>query len=225
MKKSSFSIYAVILAVCLMSSFATANDFSFTGLFHFDNDVQAFGFTVGATSNVTLKSLGYAGGTNSAGQAISRGGFDTILAVWDSNGNMVGSNDDGFCLSQVKLDPTTGQCYDAALTVALGVGNYTVTVMQYDNFAKGTNLASGFRWDGPANIWFTDNIFPGGCVNHFEDSSDSAGRCRTDQWAFDILNVNQATQVTAAPEPGSLALLGSGIIGLAGTVRRKLIAR
>ena len=37
-----------------------------------------------ATSTVTLQTYGYAGGTNAAGQVIAQGGFDPILALFDS---------------------------------------------------------------------------------------------------------------------------------------------
>ena len=39
--------------------------------------------------------------------------------------------------------------------------------------------------------------------------------------AFDV-NILGATQIPQTPEPGTLLLLGSGVVGLAGVVRRKL---
>ena len=66
---------------------ANATDFSFTGNFTNDNDVALFDFTVGASSpDVILRTWSYAGGTNAAGQVIAEGGFDPILAVFDSTG-------------------------------------------------------------------------------------------------------------------------------------------
>jgi hypothetical protein len=80
----------------LGGSLASADNFSFTGSFVNDNDVQLFNFTVGAPSLVTLLTYSYAGGTNSAGASIARGGFDPILALFDSNGVFIDQNDDGF---------------------------------------------------------------------------------------------------------------------------------
>src|SRR5205085_5549169 len=147
------------------------------GSFQHDNDVQVFSFNVGASSNVTLRAWSYAGGTNAAGQHIAAGGFDTILAVFNSTGTLIGQNDDGGC-GLVAADPVTGRCWDTYLTINnLAAGSYFVSIQQYDNFANGPNFSNGYRRDGSPN-------FTGGCFR------DVSNHCRTDEWAFDILNVN-----------------------------------
>src|SRR5215813_13417684 len=123
-------------------SVAHADNFSFTGNFTQDDNVQLFNFTVGALSTVTLRTVSYAGGTNSAGTVISRGGFDPILALFNATtGALFGQNDDG---TGVPTD-ITGVAFDTLLTTSLAAGNYTVAVMQFDNFAVGPNLSNGFE--------------------------------------------------------------------------------
>jgi len=76
---------------------AVPTDFSFTGEFVHDDDVQAFGFTVGAPSSVTLRAWSHAGGVNAAGAAIAAGGFDTILPLFDNTGTKIAQNNGGGC--------------------------------------------------------------------------------------------------------------------------------
>ncbi len=202
----------------LFSGAAAAADFSFQGTFSQDDDVQLFSFEVGASSTVTLRSLGYAGGVNSAGQIITRGGFDTILALFDNSGTLINSNDDGE--ENVAPDIATGQRWDAFLETELTPGSYSVTVMQFDNFANGPDLADGFFRQGEGN--FTAGF---GCgADAFCDISGvSPFDQRSNQWAFDVLNVNSATgSVSAIPEPGTYGMLaaGLGLLGFAGKRRR-----
>lgn len=198
--KSFRAHQAIALALFTTASAALAVDFSFTGNLANNDDVQLFTFTVGAASNVTLRTWSYAGGTNAAGAAIARGGFDPILALFNSSGLLINQNDDGN--SNVAADTVTGAHYDTFLSSALAPGTYTVSVMQYSNFAVGPNLSDGFSGSGRTN-WV-----------------DFTGNVRNSSWAFDILNVDQAV-VQRAPDAGSsLALFTLALFGLVG-LRRK----
>ena len=132
-----------------------AADFSFTGNFTNDNDVQLFTFSNPSPSpDVLLRTWSYAGGTNAAGAVIASGGFDPILAVFNSAGALVNQNDDGG--GSVPADAVTGAHYDTYLDLgALPAGTFTVSVMQYNNFANGPTLANGFVHDGAADTAFT----------------------------------------------------------------------
>jgi hypothetical protein len=189
---AAFSTAAIVLSAV---ESALAADFSFRGTFTNDNDVQLFNFVVGTSSNVTLRTLSYAGGTQADGTVVPRGGFDPILSLFDSSGNLLDSDDDG---SDV-VDPTTGLSYDTLIEQLLNPGNYTVAVTQFNNFASGLNLANGFDQDGNPNF-----------ANGFDNGS------RTNAWAFDVLNVDQAVIPDAAvPTPALLpALLGMGAAAL-----------
>jgi hypothetical protein len=178
---------------------AAAVDFSFTGSLPTADTVQFFDFNVGAESTVTLRTWSYAGGVNAAGDTISQGGFDPILALFSlPDGTLIGENDDGG--SNVPADIITGNNYDTFLQLLLAPGAYRVSVAAYSNFANGPNLSNGFEGGG--------------------DFGD-----RTNEWAFDILNVDTATQ-GVVPEPASWAMLiaGFGLTGAAMRRRRSAVA-
>lgn len=219
------TIKALVLAAAacggaIAAAPAQAADFSFTGNFSQDDNVQLFNFVVGAPSNVTLRTWSYAGGVNAAGATIARGGFDPILALFDATGALVGQNDDGGC-GLVAAD-ITGRCWDTFFTAALAAGNYTVGVMQYDNFANGPNLSDGFGRAGQGN--FTPGF--SNCAasqNSFEDVSGTAACGRDSHWAFDILNVSEAVQqqTGAVPEPATWAMLLLGFAMVGGALRTR----
>jgi len=122
-------------AAALIASAACAlgANFSFTGNFTGDDQVLLFGFTVTAPVTVTLKTLGYAGGTNAAGAVIPAGGFDPVLSLFRSDGSFFSLNDD---------DISTGS-FDALLQSSLLAGSYTLALTQTFSFPKGS-LAQGF---------------------------------------------------------------------------------
>jgi len=205
------------------SAFATPMNYSFTGTFSNDDDVQLFNFTADGASTVRLISFGYGGGTQSDGNSVVAGGFDPILVLFDSAGNLIGQNDDsgssttGACGSGVVTsDPITELQWDTCFDQALALGSYTVAIMQYDNFATGSTLADGFTYTG--DPFFTNAL--AGCSNgQFCDlSGDLAGNNRTNAWAFDIMNAETAE---AVPEPSIIALFGLGLLGLGVARRRK----
>ncbi len=205
------------------ASAAQAASFSFTGSFDADDDVQFFDFNVTSTSDVVLRTYSYAGGTNAAGEDIARGGFDPILALFDSAGDFLDDNDDGSS-SLVGTDAVTGSSYDTYLSISLDPGAYTVAVSQYNNRA-GATADAAFSLTGN----FTADDCPGG-VGEF---CDVDGDVRTSAWAFDVLNVDAATAVgvtppptttppvSAVPLPASSLMLLAGLAGLGVAARRK----
>ncbi|WP_449422775.1 DVUA0089 family protein [Rhodanobacter lindaniclasticus] len=201
---------------------ATPSDFSFTGTFSSDDNVQLFNFTAGGSSNIVLRTWSYAGGTNAAGNNIARGGFDPILALFDGSGAFINQNDDGGC-SLVAADAMTGECWDTYFGATLAAGNYTVAIMEFDNFANGPNLSDGFARSGQGN--FTAGWNNCSASIFCDVSNHPPGNARDSHWAFDILNVEGATQVppNSVPEPSSLGMLGLGALlcGLLAWRRRR----
>lgn len=210
-----FAIKALGLGV-LAASLASAANFSFQGTLTRDDEVQLFTFSVGSTSAVTLRTWSYAGGVNAAGTTIARGGFDPILALFNSSGVLIDQNDDGG--AAVPADSVTGENFDTFLQSSLSPGTYTVSVMQYDNFANGPNLSDGFGDTG--NPTFTSAF---GCSNGRFCDVDASNR--TGAWAFDILGVDTASvpppPISGVPEPATVSMMiaGLGLVALFGKRR------
>jgi hypothetical protein len=202
----------VVVIVASTAGWAAPMDFSFTGTFSADDEVQTFNFTANGASTITLRTYSYAGGTQADGNVVSAGGFDPILALFDSTGLLIDQNDDGdgppdSCF--VPADPATSEEYDTCLVSMLPAGDYTVAIMQFDNFASGPNLSDGFDQQGDPT--FT-SLF--GCSN--DQFCDVEGDNRTNFWAFDILGVEQAD----LPEPSIGMLLVIVLTGLHRRCRR-----
>lgn len=190
---------AAAAAAFLTSVPAIAADFSFTGTIARPSSIKYIDFQVSdPTAPVTLRSLGYAGGVNAAGDTISSGGFDTLLTVFSlSTGAWAGLGDDGSC-GQVGIDPASGFCYDAFLSTTFESGRYRIALTSFPNYALG-NLDDGF---------LGSQSFNG----------------RNNSWALDILNVDWA-RVDPVPEAATWAMMiaGFGIVGV--RMRRDKSAR
>ncbi|HZQ51182.1 MAG TPA: DVUA0089 family protein [Bryobacteraceae bacterium] len=206
-----FTAFASALA--LIPEAAQASSFTLQGSFTHDDDVQLFDLTVAAAATVDIRSYGYSGGTTSTGTVVPSGGFDSILTLFDGTGTFIADNDEG---AGVATDPSTGLAADARITTSLTPGSYIVALTEFDNFSLG-NLSDGFAEAGNPNFTAASNFTTGGpCpAGMFRDISGTAGRCRDGNWSVDFVNVASVAPVTATPEPGTVALLGAGLLGLA----------
>ncbi len=185
---------------------AMASASCYQGNFAADNTVVTQNYNASPGWYV-IQTWSYAGGIDPCGNVVPRGGLDPILTVFTGAGvNEIAYNDDG----GLRIDPNTGMGWDSYILIYLS-GNYTIALTQYDNFAVGPGLGNGFTEDGITN--FTAG-YPQCVQGMFCDVSNTPiWTNRTSLYDFSIMPI---------PEPSSMLLLGSGIIGLAGILRRKM---
>jgi len=194
-------------------------NFSFTGTFNRDDNVQFFGFGLSSPASVTIRTFAYNGGTNSAGTVIPGGGFDTTVSLFNlSTGALLGFNDDG-SVPPLTINPVTGFAGDSLLTLNLAAGTYRVTLTEFDNVPNG-NFSAGFFEQGRGN--FTPGLTGCPATAFCAVSLNAPGfSLRNGNWALDILGVTGTFALT--PEPASYLLFAFGLAGLGLLRQRKQI--
>jgi hypothetical protein len=187
----------LILAVLAVPRLAQAGDFSFTGTFATDDQVQLFDLSIASDTTVTFQSLGYGGGTNAANTVIPPGGFDSYFTWYDGSGNQIGTNDNG-CGSANSYNDA---CLDAYAQVFLTHGNYVLALTESGNNPIGS-LSQGFTEQGQGD--FTAS---GSCTAF----CDWLGNTDNGNWAVDISGVDLASEAPSTPEPITFALTFTGL--------------
>jgi hypothetical protein len=151
-------------AICLLSAIASGqvSTLSYTGTLGTPQSVFQVTFTLTASDTVTFKTWGFGGGTNAAGQVISAGGFDPLIALFtgssataiylDSSGSPVADADNlqNAPWSYVGNCPAAGtvaiganhDCGDDLVQVALPAGTYTL-VLTDANYQPGAIYGGG----------------------------------------------------------------------------------
>lgn len=200
-KKSFLNIITATACLCWAVT-VHATLLSYTGTLHQDDQKELISFTNPIAGLVSLRTLSFGGGANAAGDTIAAGGFAPLVSLFDSTDMLIGLAQAGIASCGGTSDPATGFCWDVLLDMTLPAGDYLAVLTQDDNSPFGPFLSDGFLHDGEGN-------FTGGFVLLSGDQRDG-------HWALDI----SLPGSSPIPEPGTLALLGGGLLALARLRRR-----
>ena len=224
-------VFVLALLAMLTTPRTSANSVSLTGNLANPESVVSLTLTVsGGMQTIDLQTWGFGGGTNAAGNPIAPGGFDSQLAVFSGIGSGaslingtsdISSNFGSFtgCAPAGTVAFSNGDnvCGDITMSFTLAPGKYTLV------FSDADYVLNAFSNNGTLGEGFTD--FTGG-VFQTCDTNVSGTSCigPSNFWALDITGGNFNVSTGPTPEPLSLLLLGTGILGIGWFTRRRAFA-
>jgi hypothetical protein len=220
LKLSVIAALAMLFVAQVPSALADSSSTqSYTGTLANSDSVFQTTVKIGPGDDVVLQSFGFGGGTNAGGAAISAGGTAPEVAVFDSTGEIVTDgmgNPYGTSIALANY-PTFMGCSlaTAAAPVIGGTPQCGDITMSLDDLASGTYtivlsdslyIANAIFDNGNLSEGFTD--LTGGQFCNLEINGVACPNT-SGNYALDVTTI---TPTIATPEPGSLLLLGSGLL-------------
>ena len=191
---------------------------SCTGTLGTPEDVFEEEFTVTGGADIDIQTFGFGGGTNAAGNSISPGGFDSLIALFSGTPETILTDFSG---NPFASDPSTTQffpgcgpagtviiggtpvCGDNRYTVGLMPGTYVLLLSDADYMPFAFN-------PGPPASFLLSNGFADLTGGAFQTCT-SSGDCRTDSGNFAVDIRTLQGQISPIPEPATFALVGLGM--------------
>jgi len=220
----------LLLAIAMLAVAANASDTTafYSGSLSSPTDTFTLSVNLATAGTVSVQTYGFGGGVNAEGNTVAPGGFDPLVALFDSSGNIIDGTSDVLVnyyanpsyqgcppagLVQIGTGAGSMVCGDVFLSFSLAAGDYTLLLSDADYIPDAlvdpgsTNLADGFT-DFTGGVFQTCNVPASGDFACITPSAD---------YAFDL-----TVPATPVPEPATFTLLASALgAGWLGRKRRR----
>jgi hypothetical protein len=133
------------------------------------------------------------------------------VGIWNSAGNLMGMT----TVSAGTVDPLVNQFRYSSVSFTLGPGTYEIGALWLDGADNNTFQGDVTSFTTGTGVSFIQNSYiAGGTLTDPTNTVDNEAAFFGPNFLY---NTNNST-----PEPGTLVLLGSGLLGAVGVIRRKL---